>query len=91
MPIDYFVPGSIMVMALASGALFGIGTQVAGCRERRIFYRLPATPLRPGTIIATHVLVPYIVQLITALILVMLAWLVSRSRVGENILAVLAA
>jgi len=88
--VDYFVPG-YMVIGLASGALWGIGATLAGYRERRILYRLRATPLRPGTIIASQVLVTYVVQLLSALILALLAWLIFRLRVGGNFLAVLAA
>ncbi len=77
--IDISVPmfGAILI---ASTGLMGIPITLATYREKRIFRRLCATPLRPWAIILANNFVNLVVTLLGALLLVTVAKLVYNLR-----------
>ena len=87
--VDVSTP-AYMAMIIAS-ALLTIAINVATYRERGILRRYRATPLRPTAILASQVVVNFVMTLLGALLLVIAARLVYGLRFEGNALSVLGA
>ncbi|OGF57026.1 MAG: hypothetical protein A2Z21_09790 [Candidatus Fraserbacteria bacterium RBG_16_55_9] len=70
--VDEMVPGFIAI-GIASNAIYIIGGVLSSYRERGILRRFRVTPLRPGAVLASQVLVVYAMTMISALLLMLIA------------------
>jgi ABC-2 type transport system permease protein len=70
--VDQMVPGFIAI-GIASNAIYIIGGVLSSYRERGILRRFRATPLRPGAVLASQVLVVYAMTMVSALLLMIIA------------------
>jgi ABC-2 type transport system permease protein len=70
--VEQLVPGFIAI-GIASNAIYIMGGVLASYRERGILRRFRVTPLRPGAVLASQVLVIYAMTLLSALLLMAIA------------------
>jgi len=88
--VDVSTP-AYMAMIIATTGLLGVAINVATYRERGILRRYRATPLRPTAILASQVVVNFVMTLLGALLLIIAARLVYGLRFEGNVLNVLGA
>ncbi len=89
-PVDYMVPAFVAI-GIASNAFFSIGGVLTSYRERGIFRRFRVTPLRPSGILGAQVLVAYLMTLLSALLLMILARLFFGLKTSGDYLSMWAA
>lgn len=70
--VEQMVPGFIAI-GIASNAIYIIGGVLASYRERGILRRFRVTPLRPGAVLASQLVVVYGMTMLSALILMGIA------------------
>ncbi|MFW0859215.1 MAG: ABC transporter permease [Dehalococcoidia bacterium] len=83
--VNYIVP-PLMVLVIASTAIFGVPMTIVGYREIKFFKRLRATPLNPLVLLGSLGIANFIVTILGILLLVLGGKLFYQARFDGNLL-----
>ncbi len=87
--INYVMP-SLMVLVIASTAIFGVPATIASYRQIKFFKRLKSSPVTPLTILGSLALANFIVTLLGIVLLAVMAMLVYDANFAESPISFLA-
>jgi ABC-2 type transport system permease protein len=81
--IDYLLPG-IIGMALMMACMTNNAVSITTDRDKGIYRRLSLTPLRRRTLLTGHVVVRYLIGLVSTVLLMAIGIAVFKAHVGGN-------
>ena len=81
--IDYLLPG-IIGMALMMACMTNNAVSITTDRDKGIYRRLSLTPLKRRTLLTGHVVVRYLIALVSTILLMVIGVAVFKAYVGGN-------
>ena len=85
--LEFALPG-IALWGIMSNSIIGLAASMASYREKKILRRIKASPLKPSTFFAAHVLAYLALSLVQATLILGLGALVFGAPVGGNLLVI---
>jgi ABC-2 type transport system permease protein len=81
--INYLLPG-IIVMSLMMVTMNNNTVKITSDREKGVYRRLSLTPLKRQTLLTGHIIVRYIIVLLSTILLIVIGTVVFKANFGGN-------